>query len=528
MTGRSMVLVAVALGLAFPAKTMAEPTGALTQKSGVAGCISNDGSGGACADGRALLGTSSVTVAPDGRSVYVTTFGDDEGVAILDRDPATGEIAQKAGTAGCVHTDGPFTDPTCLSGRGLTDPSSVAVSPDGTSVYVAGSNSDAIAVFDRDPFTGRLFQKDGTAGCVSDTGAPSCQDGTALNGVVRLSVSPDGLNVYGVSSLENAVAVFSRDPQTGALTQLPDIAGCVSLSGHTGSCAPGTLLEGVSEVAVSPDGEHAYAASFTSDALVSFDRDAMTGALTQRTGTDSCVVRTGVVADCVNSAALNGPFALAIAGDGATVAVAAFDGDALVAVDRDASGALSLPAAPNGCVSDTGSGGACHNGAALNGATSVAITGDGTSVYVAGLFSNGVAALRRDPATGRVTQPAGAAGCVTLAGTDGCRPGVAMDDPRASPPRPTDAACTSPRSFPSLSTCSTASRPPPVPARRSRSCTTSPGRSRSTAAKPTMRSRSRSSTRPGMARSASSIRVRGPCATRRRAATPGRTRSACR
>ena len=48
---------------------------------------------------------------------------------------------------------------------------------------------------------------------MSDTGAPSCQDGTALNGVVRLSVSPDGLNVYGVSSLENAVAVFSRAPR---------------------------------------------------------------------------------------------------------------------------------------------------------------------------------------------------------------------------------------------------------------------------------------------------------------------------
>jgi hypothetical protein len=41
-------------------------TGALTQKAGTAGCISETGTGGECADGTALVGAFSVTVAPFG------------------------------------------------------------------------------------------------------------------------------------------------------------------------------------------------------------------------------------------------------------------------------------------------------------------------------------------------------------------------------------------------------------------------------------------------------------------------------
>ena len=47
--------------------------GTLTQKAGLAGCISEDGSGGDCIDGKALDGAAWVTVSPDGRSVYVAS-----------------------------------------------------------------------------------------------------------------------------------------------------------------------------------------------------------------------------------------------------------------------------------------------------------------------------------------------------------------------------------------------------------------------------------------------------------------------
>jgi hypothetical protein len=46
----------------------------------------------------------------------------------------TGDLSQPAGAAGCVSEDG--TGP-CADGHALDRPNSVAVSPDGKSVYVA-------------------------------------------------------------------------------------------------------------------------------------------------------------------------------------------------------------------------------------------------------------------------------------------------------------------------------------------------------------------------------------------------------
>jgi hypothetical protein len=45
--------------------------GLLTQLGGTAGCVSEAGTGGACADGRALDGAFAVAVSKDGKHVYV-------------------------------------------------------------------------------------------------------------------------------------------------------------------------------------------------------------------------------------------------------------------------------------------------------------------------------------------------------------------------------------------------------------------------------------------------------------------------
>ncbi len=65
----------------------------LTQKAGTAGCISEDGTGGACADGVALENPYSVAVSPDGKSAYVALEVSDA-VAVFDRNPTTGALAQ--------------------------------------------------------------------------------------------------------------------------------------------------------------------------------------------------------------------------------------------------------------------------------------------------------------------------------------------------------------------------------------------------------------------------------------------------
>jgi DNA-binding beta-propeller fold protein YncE len=67
--------------------------------------------------------------------------------SVFDRDPATGELTQKAATLGCISETG--TGGACQKGRGLKEAEGVAVSPDGKNVYVASSGSGAVAIFDR-------------------------------------------------------------------------------------------------------------------------------------------------------------------------------------------------------------------------------------------------------------------------------------------------------------------------------------------------------------------------------------------
>ena len=101
-------------------------------------------------------------------------------MARLNRNTTTGAITQPAGTAGCISETGAGP---CADGHALDGPHSVAVSPDGKSVYVAsGSTSDAVARLNRNTTTGAITQPAGTAGCVSETGAGPCADGHGLSG----------------------------------------------------------------------------------------------------------------------------------------------------------------------------------------------------------------------------------------------------------------------------------------------------------------------------------------------------------
>jgi DNA-binding beta-propeller fold protein YncE len=59
----------------------------------------------------------------------------------------------------------------------------------------------------------------------------------------------------------------------------------------------------------------------------------------------------------------------------------------------------------------------------------VAISPDGESVYVAAANSNAVARLNRNTTTGAITQPAGAAGCVSETGAGPCADGRGLAGP---------------------------------------------------------------------------------------------------
>jgi hypothetical protein len=128
-----------------------------------------------------------------------------------------------------VSEDG--TGSACQNGKALVDARSVAVAPDGDSVYVASQGSDAVAVFARNRATGALTQKPGAAGCLSETSTNgACRDGAALDEAYGVAASPDGKSVYAASVASDAVAILDRTmPPTasspGADTLRPTVSG---------------------------------------------------------------------------------------------------------------------------------------------------------------------------------------------------------------------------------------------------------------------------------------------------------------
>jgi DNA-binding beta-propeller fold protein YncE len=181
----------------------------LTQANGAGGCIARGGGAEACGVGKALSGPVDLAVSPDGRYVYAASSIADA-VAILRRDRATGALTQSLTRRGCISQSGG--GGLCVRGRGLDEVWGLALSPDGRNLYAVSSKVNTLSAIARNQVTGRLTQLSGKFGCFIRAGGFGCPEGRGLTVAVAVTVSPDGRNVYVASEdiYLGSVAIFRR------------------------------------------------------------------------------------------------------------------------------------------------------------------------------------------------------------------------------------------------------------------------------------------------------------------------------
>jgi len=292
-----------------------------------------------------------------------------------------GCIKHAAGTATCDQ-----------SVASMVGPNLVAMSPDGSSVYVVSGSSARVNAFRRDPATGALTP----IGCAGDTVATGCAAVAPLDSPHKLAISPDGRSLYVTVNNSQTVTILSRAPD-GTLSP----GGCVKDDASTATCAVTVNELGFPEgVAVSSDGKSVYVTVPNDDVVVSFDR-AADGTL----GRTGCIANTGVATCGTNTAdGLHGPKDVAVSADRKNVYVADPPpaGDAVAVLNRASNGTLSAPA--GSCVELTGSPQNCAQDAAgLGRVQEIAISPDDANVYVSATDSQALVMFSRSGATGALT-----------------------------------------------------------------------------------------------------------------------------
>jgi DNA-binding beta-propeller fold protein YncE len=197
------VYVATALSNALVVLARNPSTGTLAQATDGSGCIVDSPLAG-CTTGVQLSGANAVAVSPRAGDVYATSLFSN---SVTSFSPSSAGLAQLSGTAACLVY---LRAVGCSFGRALVAPEGLAVSADGANVYAAAFGSGAIAVLERQPKTGALAQKPGRAGCVAPRSLPGCSPGHDLRGVSSLALSADGRYLYATAFGSNAVDVFRR------------------------------------------------------------------------------------------------------------------------------------------------------------------------------------------------------------------------------------------------------------------------------------------------------------------------------
>jgi hypothetical protein len=220
-----------------------------------------------------IASPTAAAISPDGRSLYVTS-GDfhDATVARFARDPVSGDLTY----IDCLSGDrgaGPTGTGACSLiasatrsgyGSGLDEPSGIAISADGSHVYVTAALDQSVVVFARSPATGALEFKE----CVSSSArAKICtqvlKGDRVLDEVTAPLISADGRFLYTAAERAGTIDTFAIDGGGGiaylrCLTGATGPKGCERGGARTGGPytlqVPSGLLE-------TPDRRFVYASN---------------------------------------------------------------------------------------------------------------------------------------------------------------------------------------------------------------------------------------------------------------------------
>jgi 6-phosphogluconolactonase (cycloisomerase 2 family) len=307
-TAAALLAASLVVLLSSSAFAAHKPLGALTQLTGKTGCFTFNGASedgaNTCASARGMAEAESAQVSPDGANVYVGSYASGTlgaGWAVFKRNQKTGALKQLSGKAGCFTTDGSSVAgaATCTKARGLLnsagDGHDIAFTSNGKWVYLAANGSPAaLLIFKRNVSTGALTQLPGAAGCISTNG--SSQDGAATCQTDAHLLDASGLTF---SSDERFLYVTG----TGGSSQievyshnkktgaLTDIE-CISQAPAPSGCSTGRVVGDTQAIALAPNGKYAYAGQYQYGMSI-FNRNPTTGLLTQKSGTAGCITNDG-------------------------------------------------------------------------------------------------------------------------------------------------------------------------------------------------------------------------------------------
>lgn len=279
--------------------------------------------------------------------------------------------------------------------------------------------------------TGDLSQSAGPAGCLAAF-ENGCRVAKSPRGF-DLATSPDGRHLY-VSSGGNITTLeVARD---GSLRQSPKRYSCLSDFFEPCRALP-RGGEGITGIAISPDGRHVYLASNWADGVLVLERDPDDGSLRQLAGTRGCISTQGrsqdsdpaTAGDCTDAPSLADVASIAISPDGRDVYVGSgFTADSISILDRNSrTGALSQREGETGCVSEVIA--ACRDSVVTDLVAAMALDSKGRHLYAASHNGSGIAVFDR-AADGSLTQKPGDEACVTHTGAPSCENGRALGNTR--------------------------------------------------------------------------------------------------